>query len=101
MEHPTLCEPGMVYFLKKSLKQCKNFRNYHSTLLFNLGATILLVVGVGGLLWYRYKGKPTQEDILARQQKTHTYLVSKLQQYTAMVKNTKDPNMINDLPKWT
>ena len=41
MEHPSLCEPGMKYYLKSSLKECKKFRDNHTTLLFNIGAIVL------------------------------------------------------------
>ena len=56
-KNPTLCEPGMIYFLKGSLKECKKFRDSHSTLLFNIMAGGLFLAGLGGLLWYKYKGK--------------------------------------------
>lgn len=99
MEKPSLCEPGMKYFLKGSLKECKKFRDNHSTLLFNLGAIVILCIGIGGMLWYRYKGKPSPEEIKQKQRETHSYLISKLQQYTAAKQNS-DPNMITNLPIW-
>ena len=99
MDAPSLCEPGMKYFLKGSLKECKKFRDSHSTLLFNLGAFILLCIGFCGLLWYRYKGKPSPEEIKQKQRETHSYLISKLQQYTA-ARQKSNPNMITDLPVW-
>ena len=99
MEKPSLCEPGMKYFLKESLKECKKFRDNQSTLLFNLGAIAVLCFGFGGLLWYKYKGKPTQEEIKQKQRETHSYLISKLQQYTS-AKHKNNPDMITDLPMW-
>ena len=31
MEKPTLVEPGVKYFLKETLKQCKEFKNKYPT----------------------------------------------------------------------
>ena len=98
MEQPSLCEPGMKYYLKSSLKECKKFRDNHTTLLFNIGAIVFLCISIGGFLWYRYKGKPSPEEVKQKQRETHSYLISKLQQYTAS--KEKNPNLITDLPVW-
>tara|TARA_B100001093_G_C26780715_1_gene994485 strand:- start:554 stop:874 length:321 start_codon:yes stop_codon:yes gene_type:complete len=96
---PALCEPGMKYFLKGSLKECKRFRDAHYTLLFNILATITFISIIGGFLWYRYKGKLTPEEKQQKMRKTHSYLISKLQQYSA-IQNKAKPGMITNLPVW-
>ena len=96
---PILCEPGMIYFLKGSLKECKKFRDSHSTLLFNIMAGGLFLAGLGGLLWYKYKGKLTPEEEARKRRETHSYLINKLQQYSA-IRNNRSQDMITDLPAW-
>ena len=99
MQSPKLCEPGMIYFLRGSLKECRKFRDNHYTLLFNIVVTLAFFGFIGAFLWYRYKGKPSREEILQKQRKTHSYLISKLQQYSA-IKQKKHDSMITDLPVW-
>ena len=99
MQNPTLCEPGMKYFIRGSLKECRKFRDKHTTLLFNVAVACLFVLLLGGFLWYNYKGKLTPEEVLEKQKETHHYLVSKLQQYSA-IKQKKSDTMITDLPVW-
>ena len=97
IKNPSLCEPGMKSFLKGSLKECRKFRDNHSTLLFSIFCTVLFICFVGGFLWYRYKGKLSPAEEAEKRRKTHSYLISKLQQYSAM-RNKK--NLITDLPTW-
>ena len=99
MAAPTLCEPGMKDYLKGSLRECRRFRDQHTTLLFNIGATLVLVAAVAGVMWYRYRGRPTREEENEKRRKTHEYLVSKLQMYSAIRDNAR-PGMITGLPVW-
>ena len=40
---PSLVEPGVKYFLRETLKQCKDFKDkYHNTL-FNIGLFVFLI----------------------------------------------------------
>ena len=50
-------------------------------------------------MWYRYKGKLTPEEKQQKMRKTHSYLISKLQQYSA-IQNKAKPGMITNLPVW-
>ena len=99
MSVPVLCEPGMRDYLHGSLRECRRFRDQHTTLLFNIGASALLVCVVGGLLWYRYRGRPTPQEEAEKRRRTHSYLVQKLQTYSA-IKEKVRPGMITGLPVW-
>ena len=96
---PSLVEPGVRSFLGGALKECRKFKDSHTSLIFNVSMVILVVVVVGGFLTYRYKGKPTPEAISLRNRQTQEYLVSKLQQLSA-IRHVKNENMITNLPTW-
>ena len=97
MERPALTEPGVSYFLSQTLRECRNFKDHHMSLLFNISMTILLVLIVGGFLSIKYRGRPSQAELTKKSREKQEYIVSKLQQI-AVVKNKS--SMITDLPMW-
>ena len=96
---PSLVEPGVRSFLGGALKECRKFKDHHTSLIFNVSMTILIVVTVGGFLLYRYKGRPDAETLRMKSRQKQEYLVSKLQQLSA-IRKKKNDNMITDLPTW-
>ena len=63
---PTLTEPGVRYFLSKSLEQCHKVKDYYHTQKFNFIVSIAFFVCLGIFLYLRYKGKPTPEEVEAK-----------------------------------
>ena len=63
VERPSLVEPGMKYFLRETLKQCKDFKNKYNNLIFNIaiGSALFLVVGIVFGIYYASKQKPQYE----------------------------------------
>ena len=59
MSQSHLVEPGVKYFLKESLKQCNEIKKQYYNLYFNIGAFLFIVILVGSILWFKYKGKMT------------------------------------------
>lgn len=101
MEYPKLTEPGVKYFLKQSLKECKKFKERNLSLIFNLSMGILFVVTISMFLTYKYKGKPTIAEQRKKNREKEEYIISKLQQIAVVKKNQmKDTNLITDLPLW-
>ena len=96
---PTLCEPGVKYFIGGSLKECHKFKEKHASMLFNIAMTFLLVAAVSGFLVYRYKGKLTPSEIAVKSRKKQEYIVSKLQMLSS-IKQKKSQDMITNLPSW-
>jgi len=96
---PTLIEPGTKHFIRGTLKQCRLFKEKYTNTIFNISAFLVLCATIGLLLWWRYKGKLTSHDIVEKNRQKQEYLISKLQQLSAIrkQKNT-DMNMITDLP---
>jgi hypothetical protein len=80
---PTLTEPGVRYFLSKSLEQCHRVKDYYHTKTFNFMVGILFLVCLGVFLYLRYKGKPTPEEIEAKKRHQQEYILAKLKMVNA------------------
>lgn len=78
---PQLVEPGVMYFLNNTLKQCHEFKVTHYNTLANICMFILFVVGLSLLLLYRYKGKPTFEEVARREFENQQYILSKIRNF--------------------
>ena len=99
MNAPSLTEPGVKYWMKQTLKECRNFKDININYCYNIGLTILLVAGVGIFLVFNYKGNITQSEIDEKNRIKQEYIVSKLQQ-VALVKKQRSSTMLTDLPTW-
>jgi hypothetical protein len=98
---PKLIEPGVRYFLSGTLKECRKFKDTHSTFFFNFYMTCVLVLLIGGFLYFRYRGKLTPAEIELKNRKKKEYIISKLHQIAYIRKSQGGgPHMITDLPQW-
>ena len=59
-ESPRLIEPGVSYFLRKSLSKCNENKHIYFNRLFNLGLLFIFVILLGSLLVYKKKTKLTK-----------------------------------------
>ena len=100
MNTPTLCEPGVKYILSCSLKESHKFKEKYMNYFFNVIMTVMFLSILFGTLWYRYKICDTHEQLEINKRKKHEYILSKLQQLSA-IKNTSNHNMITNLPSWS
>ena len=75
---PTLTEPGVRYFLSKSLDQCRRVKDCYHTQTFNITVGIAFFLCLGIFLYLRYKGKPTIEEVDAKKRQQQEYILSKL-----------------------
>jgi len=96
---PQLVEPGVKYFLKHSLKQCRNIKDKYITVFVNILLFLLFVGILAAILFYKYKGKLTPQEKYMRENKKKQYIYTKLNQFKSQKKKT-DKNMITDLPQW-
>ena len=96
---PILCEPGVKYFVSKSLKECRKFKDRHISFFFNIGATILLIIAICGFLFYKYKGRITPSERALQNRKKEEYIMSKLQ-YLSAIRQKKSQDMITNIPTW-
>jgi len=94
---PILTEPGMHYFMRETLKQCRDrkyaiYSHIYNILLF-LGFFLLL----GCFLYYKYKGRLSPEEKKKRQRDQEKYIVERIK--LTQDKAKKHHNLIiTDLP---
>ena len=96
---PILCEPGVKYFISNSLKECKSFKDRYYSFMFNIGAIIVFIMGVGSFLYYKYKGRITKSEMAIKNRKKEEYIMSKLQ-YLSAIRRQKSDEMITNIPSW-
>mgnify|MGYP000894262736 CR=1 FL=1 len=96
---PLLIEPGVKYFLKETLKNCKIKKDTEFNRVVNL-ALLTTFIGIScGLLYYKYKTRPTPEDRKKNKILKKDYFISKVRQLEAKKAKQLD-KQITDLPQF-
>ena len=75
---PILIEPGVKYFLDKTLKNCHETKVTYFNKLVNLCLFIFFISLFAFILYIKYKGKLTPRERMIKDRKTKEYLISKL-----------------------
>lgn len=96
---PSLVEKGVKTFLAHTLKQCREYKDKHISLWYNLGFFFAFVIFIGGFLFYKYKGKLSPYEKEQKEREKKEYIISKLQQI-ALAKRREHNNLITNLPVW-
>ena len=96
---PILTEPGVKYFLKETLKNCKIKKDNDFNYLMNLALLISFFAVSGGLLYYKYRTRPTDEDRNKTKQLKRDYFVNRVRQLEAK-KAKQLSKQITNLPKF-
>lgn len=99
LEKPTLVEPGVKYFLKETLKQCKEFKNKYNNLLFNIGLCVSFFFILGIILLYKYKGKLTPVEKEQKNKEKQQYILTKIKNFQD-AKRIAQQELITGLPHW-
>ena len=96
---PSLVEPGVKYFLRETLKQCKDFKaKYHNTLC-NIGLFVFFLLLLFGILVYKYKGKLTPVEKQEKNWEKQQYILTKIKNYQD-AKRIAHQELITGLPGW-
>ncbi len=96
---PSLVEPGAKYFLRETLKQCKEYKNKYNNFLYNIGLFIFFVLVLGGILIYKYKGKLTHAEKEQNESNKRQYILSKIKNFQD-AKRIAHQELITSLPSW-
>ena len=99
MNSPILTEPGVSYFLKETLKNCKIKKDVEMNNLMNLGLFIIFVTITCSLLYYKFKTKPTEEDREKVKRLKRDYFVNRVRQLESK-KAKQLQQSITNLPKF-
>ena len=80
---PSLIEPGVRYFLSKSLEHCRQIKDYYYTQNYNFMIGLGFIICLGILLYVKFKGKLTPEEKESKLRKQQEYILSKLKMVNA------------------
>jgi hypothetical protein len=75
---PMLTEPGVKYFINETLKQCRQFKENHQHIIFNICLLVMFFIILGVFLFYKYKGKLSEEEIKQKELLKKQYILSKI-----------------------
>jgi len=82
-DKPSLIEPGVKYFLSRSLDNCRKVKEFYHTETFNFYMGVGFFICLGILLYVKYKGKLTPEEKEVKLRKQQEYILSKLKMVNA------------------
>jgi hypothetical protein len=99
MNKPILTEPGVKYFINEMLKQCHNVKEQYKNMIFNICLLVGFFVILGILLLYKYKGKPTPQEIEEKESQKKQYILSRIKNYQD-AKIKEQQSLITGLPHW-
>jgi len=99
MDRPILTEPGIKYFLNETLKQCHQFREKYINTIYNIGLLVIFLISLAILLFYKYKGKLTPEEIEEKEMEKKRYILEKIKNYQ-QAKTETQQKLITGLPNW-
>ena len=75
---PKLIEPGVKYFLNKSLENCNSNKHMYYNLILNLSLLFIFIVVIGLILLYKKRHKLTGEDIKRKNIIEKKYILEKI-----------------------
>jgi hypothetical protein len=96
---PSLVEPGVKYFLDRTLKQCKDFKDKHNNLLFNIFLFIFFLLILASILLYKYKGKLSPSEKEKRDREKQQYILTRIKNFQD-AKRLASQELITGLPNW-
>tara|TARA_B100001093_G_scaffold413900_1_gene403864 strand:- start:360 stop:665 length:306 start_codon:yes stop_codon:yes gene_type:complete len=94
---PSLIENDTKFFIKHALRTSRDYKDKYITIATNVILFLLFIAIFGGLLYYKYKGKPSQEEINYKNNEKKKYFFQKLQKYQSD-KQKESQQMITNLP---
>lgn len=98
-QKPSLVEPGMKYFINETLHQCKILKDKYQNIIFNFSLFIGIIVILGTFMYFRYKGKLSQEEIKKKDMQKQKYIMSKIFNYR--INKQYEKGEISGLPNLT
>jgi hypothetical protein len=94
-----LVEPGIESFIQKNLKNCQTFKQEYYNSMINISLFVFFVTFTSAILLYKYKGKPTPQQLEEKNVIKQNYIMDKIQK-THDEKQRLNEELITDLPHW-
>lgn len=92
---PRLIEPHAKRFLSRMLSRCQEYKIKYFSIWMNLTIFVVFVSVVCAVLYYRYKGRPTEYEKQQRLYKDQMYVLSKIRAYHDEKKRASYANITN------
>ena len=96
---PFLVERGVKSFVNSTLKQCREFKNKYNNVMLNIGLFAGLMVLIGVILLFKYKGKLTPVQKINKEQEKKQYILTKIRNFQD-AKQKAQQELITGLPHW-
>lgn len=96
---PNLIEPGVKYFLDETLKNCNKKRVEYNNNLFNILLFLALFSFVSIFLYYKFKTRPTKNDLDERKKQKKYYILNKIKSLNDKAAKER-MEIITNLPKF-
>ena len=94
---PSLTEFTTKYYIRNSLREVRQFKDKYITIFVNIFLFLVLISLIGGLLYYKYKGKLTPQEKIIKEREKKLYLFQKLHQLS-YEKQKESQQLITNLP---
>ena len=92
-----LTEPGIKNLFLQNLNECKQIKlNYHTKVL-NIGLLVVFFVSLGILLYTKYKGKISEEEVHSRKEKDRLYILNQIK-LVQIDRQQRNNELITNLP---
>ena len=96
---PSLTEPGVRYFIGETLKNCKTKKDIFNNKIINICLFCILLFICSGVLYYKYKTRPTEEERKKQKQLKRDYFLTKVRKLETK-KAKQLSKSITNLPKF-
>tara|TARA_A100001015_G_scaffold283406_1_gene348696 strand:- start:334 stop:624 length:291 start_codon:yes stop_codon:yes gene_type:complete len=94
---PKLIEDGVKCYIDASLKKCGKIKEKYNTIMYNILIFILFVLFIGGILFFKYKGKQTPLEKQINSKKKKEFIMSKI---NIIQQEKNKQSLITDIPIW-
>ena len=93
----SLIDPNVKNYIMGQLQLSHTTKIKYYNIYFNVILAILLILIVGLILLFMYKGKLSPLEKAKKKQQDKLYILSKISKYNI---ENKNKTLITDLPKW-
>ena len=98
-KYPSLVEPGVKFFLSRSLINANDYKKKYYNTIFNISLLIGFIMFLSCILVFKYKGKLTEKEKKENNDKTMSYVLSKIKVFQES-KRKLEQELITGLPQW-
>ena len=99
MNNPILIETGTKYFMKETLKNCRELKKNYYNRIINIILTMLFFCMIMGFLYYKKKTKLTPEEKEKLSLEKENFFLNKIKQFRENNKKENN-NLITNLPQF-